>query len=121
MSANTDQSKQNTRPPSLTDLVGFDVPKLTAKYEGNETTYILEADNEKLERLKAAAETGQHLLYSGIEAISGLLITIKMHCPNEVRTDDEIGAMWLINELSQLLSVTNEAARRLDIAIANQP
>ncbi|MEI6070061.1 MAG: hypothetical protein WCP96_22250 [Methylococcaceae bacterium] len=104
--------------PSFIDLVGFDVKKLTAHWLNDKQVYTLDGSDEDIEQLKSAVENAQQLLHSGIESISGLLLTIKMHCPKEVSNDDEIGAMWLMGELSRALSVVNESSYRLGMAIS---
>ena len=104
--------------PSFTDLIGFDVKKLTTHLKNDNATYVLDGSNNDLEQLKSAVENARQLLHSGIESVSGLLLTIKMHCPKEVDVDDEIGAMWLMNELSRALLVVNESSWRLDRAIS---
>ena len=110
--------------PCLRELIGFDLPVLTCQFPPFPNTnaesikYILDGNNKALERLRSAAHNSAFTLHHGIEAISDLLITIDLHCPDEVDRQSRIGANLLIYQISQLLQGLSEITWQLEKATA---
>lgn len=110
-----DQTEQPT--PSLKDLIGFDLPKLTRHYSDT-ITYTVDCDEKNFNDLKTAATIANMTLHDGIGAISDLLLTIAINCPKELNRWSQIHALALVYELNGALRSIDDMEFILDRAQA---
>jgi hypothetical protein len=111
------QTEQPT--PSLKDLIGFDLPKLTRHYSDT-ITYTLDCDEKNLNDLKTAATIAAMTLHDGIGAISDLLLTVAINCPSQLNKWSQIHALALVYELNGALKTISDTEFFLDKAQAAQ-
>ena len=112
------KSLQN--PSSLSDLIGFEVPNLRRHFPThNEIAYILDGTADDLKQLKSATSNASELIFSGIEAVTDLLMTIELNQGEfefNLASQTKIDALALVNELSKIMRVVNETEWLLDRA-----
>ena len=120
MNTQSNSAQNSEQPtPSLKDLIGFDLPKLTRHY--SETiTYTVDCDEKNFNDLKTAATIANMTLHDGIGAISELLLTIAINCPNELNKWSQIHALALVYELNGALKTISDTEFILDRAQAAQ-
>ena len=113
-------SEAPKRIQTLSNLFGFDVPKLQMHFQKpNEISYVLDGTADDIARLKRATSNASELISGGIEAITDLLLKIELNddvlewgLDSETRVD----AIALIFELSKIMRVVNEMQLLLDQA-----
>lgn len=117
---NTSAQNSEQLTPSLKDLIGFDLPRLTRNF--TETGYYptLDCDEKNLNDLKTAATIANMTLHDGIGAISDLLLTIAINCPKELNKWSQIHALALVYELNGALRTISDTEFILERAQATQ-
>ncbi len=95
------QTSEHTT-PSLGNIIGFTVPRITTHYSDT-VTYSVDCDEESLNELRSSTAISEMTFQNGICAISDLLLTIAMNCPDELNSCSQVHALELIFELSGAL------------------
>jgi hypothetical protein len=101
---------------SLSDLVGFDVPRITMTFPTpNELVYVLGDTADNLARFRNAVDNAIELLSDGSESILDLLFSIELcECEHNLPNGARINALALLSELLKILRIVQEMAWKLE-------